>query len=919
MPLRLYSRCIIAICCSFFSVWASYAQLPVCNLIYAKTTKPDSIYNYDPALPVSRTNPIANTITMPSTLIGGLTVSPVLGSGSTTLTFYSVEQGTGIYMYYNPATSAWVHTGHSSGGPYILNIAAGGGLIYGMEGITGNVYKYNGKGSATFLLRVPGFRGAGPNDLLADCEGNWYIFDQTDTIPFLRKYDSSGILLHSWTLSNPSGISVKASAGFAIIGNTLYTDNTVNNGIASYTLGFDTLTLNSTKPIGKFINDDFGSCAGAVLSIPTVNITAGQNNICAGIPITFTAKSLGGGAAPTYQWKVNGSPVGSSSSLTTYTYAPANGDVVTCTMTSSSPCASVLTGTSNTITMIINPSPLVPTTITPLNYCVGTTATSLTATGSNLKWYTTASGGTGSTTAPTPNTAIAGSTNYYVSQTNLSTGCESPRALINIQVHAISTIPVVATPVKYCQYAIATTLTATGTNQHWYTTATGGTGSPTAPTPNTDTLGTTNYYVSQTDTGGCESARATITVDINNTPVTPTVISPINLCVGTPATALTASGSLLLWYNSATGGTGSTTAPIPNTTSVGTTNYYVSQSCPTIGSESPRATITAIVQPLPTISIIPVGLIDYALCHHDTTTIKAIAPSAINYQWSRNLITIPGATTPTLKIGSTGTYSITVKDIYGCTNNQSVNVFNDTLPKPTLSPTDLKICEDVTVMLYCSPAITGYKYQWLQNNTPITSAGLISSAIPVNTTATYKVMVTDIYGCVDSTNESGLSTYPSIPKPTILRFDPVLKLNNTYSYYQWFRNKKTIPGANTLTYTMLYDGNYYAEVTDANGCSKYSDTITITNLSVGNLPSQQDGIHIYPNPSDGTITIATTNANDKIVAITVYDILGRVVLQQPLTFTNNQSSLKISAPSGTYIVELKDNNGNLDRGRITIL
>ncbi|MES2863811.1 MAG: LamG-like jellyroll fold domain-containing protein [Bacteroidota bacterium] len=71
--------------------------------------------------------------------------------------------------------------------------------------------------------------------------------------------------------------------------------------------------------------------------------------------------------------------------------------------------------------------------------------------------------------------------------------------------------PTVTTPVTYVQGATATPLTATGTNLLWYTSSTGGTGDPTAPTPSTTTAGTTSYWVSQTSTCG-EGQRAQIDV-----------------------------------------------------------------------------------------------------------------------------------------------------------------------------------------------------------------------------------------------------------------------------------------------------------------------------------------------------------------------------------------------------------------------
>lgn len=77
-------------------------------------------------------------------------------------------------------------------------------------------------------------------------------------------------------------------------------------------------------------------------------------------------------------------------------------------------------------------APSAPTVVSPVNYAIGATASALTATGTGLLWYTAATGGTGSATAPTPATTVVGSISYYVSQTVSS--CEGPRAEIVVNV-----------------------------------------------------------------------------------------------------------------------------------------------------------------------------------------------------------------------------------------------------------------------------------------------------------------------------------------------------------------------------------------------------------------------------------------------------------------------------------------------------
>jgi len=84
----------------------------------------------------------------------------------------------------------------------------------------------------------------------------------------------------------------------------------------------------------------------------TVSIAATANPVCTGTPVTFTATPGFQGTSPGYQWRVNGSAVGSSTPA--YTFTPSNGDVVTCTLTSSEPCASGNPVTSNTILMSVS-------------------------------------------------------------------------------------------------------------------------------------------------------------------------------------------------------------------------------------------------------------------------------------------------------------------------------------------------------------------------------------------------------------------------------------------------------------------------------------------------------------------------------------------------------------------------------------
>ncbi len=148
----------------------------------------------------------------------------------------------------------------------------------------------------------------------------------------------------------------------------------------------------------------------------------------------------------------------------------------------------------------------------PVTYCQGATASALTASGASgaTIWWSTSVGGTETTVAPTPSTATAGTTRYFVRQQN-TLGCYSQYAYIDVIVIAKPEPPGVHDTV-YCYGQTTVPLEAFGTNIKWYDALTGGTKYASTPTPSS--TGTQSlYYPSQT-INGCESDRATLTVNI---------------------------------------------------------------------------------------------------------------------------------------------------------------------------------------------------------------------------------------------------------------------------------------------------------------------------------------------------------------------------------------------------------------------
>lgn len=465
-----------------------------------------------------------------------------------------------------------------------------------------------------------------------------------------------------------------------------------------------------------------------------------------------------------------------------------------------------------------------PTVTSPVNYCIGQTASALSAGGVSLKWYTQATGGTGNTSAPTPATSSAGTTSYYVTQT--INNCESTRAQIDVIVASQATAPTATTSIEYCQGQTASALTANGSNLKWYTAPFGGTGVTNAPTPSTSAATLTSYFVSQT-VNGCESSRTQINVNVKNRPDIPHTVASLNYCQGQTALQLSASGTALLWYTVATGGTGSSGAPIPSTSTVGTTSYFVSQTLN--GCESNRAEIKVNVGTKTTAP--SASNVEY--CQGQTASpLTAVGNDLLWYTSSTGGESSTTAPTPSTASPNILSYFVS-QTISGCESNRT-QVMVTIRSKPSLP-------EVVNPPSYCQGdatnplSATGSNLKWYD----IAVGGTASSTAPSPSSATARTVAYYVSQTVNSC-ESSRAMIPVTIKakpvpPTVsgsvsyTQGQAPSALSATGSSLKWYSSSTGGTGnltAPTPSTTSIGSTSYYVTQT-VNGCESDRSLITV--------------------------------------------------------------------------------------------
>ena len=654
------------------------------------------------------------------------------------------------------------------------------------------------------------------------------------------------------------------SATFSVSGATSYTwtpSATLDNpNIATPTAN---PTITTTYSV---IGTDGNTCTNPIPATVTVDVASAPSltlaltsySICNGSSQTFSVSG-----ANTYTWSP-GLPTLTGSNTANPTANPTTTTIYTVSGTASG-CAP---SAPLTLTLNINPLPILSLANNSYSVCNGSSQTFTVSGASTYTWTPSATLAGANTANPTATTNTT--TTYSVTGTD-GNGCISSAVdTVLLTVNTLPTLTLTAANSGTVCSGSSTMLTATGTGLA-NATYSWSTGSSTL----TNTLSVTpvstpeNYSVTATNTvTGCSSATATTVVTISPTPSITVQdsnsASSSTICLNNSVN-LTATGASTYTWTPATGlspATGSVVNASPTNTNTPTVYTVTGTSAAGCLSNSASAgTFTVTVNPLPILSLAGNS---YSVCNGVSQTFTVSGAS--NYTWTPSVTLInPNSATPTANTNTTTTYSVTGTDANGCSSVIPDTVRLTIYPLPTINVSAQTIAADtcgkgtggvtnITVL----PGTPPYTYNWYS----ISTGSLVSTSSSLSNVpnGSYSLEVTDANNCV-ATVTGGPDIFV-VPTATVIAsfYTNPANLTGTIPFPVSFTNTST--GA--TNYIWYFGDTTHAQSTNINPSFTYTNIGTYTVMLVA----------IHGTCTDTARTIVVTDAPTTIIIPNIFSPNG---------------------------------------------
>jgi hypothetical protein len=187
-------------------------------------------------------------------------------------------------------------------------------------------------------------------------------------------YCAGGAGVHIGLSGSSTGVNYTLYKGFSTVIIKSGTGSPIDFGAQTGAGTYKVIATNATTGCQAEMTGTTTVVVNPVTTPSIVISTATGDTVCEGTIVSFTATATNGGSAPAYQWTVNGATAGVGAS---YSYTPANGDIVGVTLTSSEACATpVSVNTSIMMTVDPNKNPAVAVMTNPGTVvCQGTSVT----------------------------------------------------------------------------------------------------------------------------------------------------------------------------------------------------------------------------------------------------------------------------------------------------------------------------------------------------------------------------------------------------------------------------------------------------------------------------------------------------------------------------------------------------------------